>query len=166
MIRVQIVGQMAHPGSELSTRNWLNDTSAPSELLGLSLVRERSLMRLYRAADVLLKHQAATEANLFNEVQDPIRVEATISLYHLTNTSFEGTEAGNAMARRGHSKEKRSDCPFVTLGLVLDGESALAAAAGLPLLGGQPGSRAAVAGRFDHGDDGRRRDPQGPEGCR
>ena len=29
--------------------------------------------------------------------------------------------AGNAKARRGHSKEKRSDCPLVTLGLVLDG---------------------------------------------
>jgi hypothetical protein len=29
--------------------------------------------------------------------------------------------AGNPKARRGHSKEKRSDCPLVTLGLVLDG---------------------------------------------
>ena len=27
---------------------------------------------------------------------------------------------GNDKARRGHSKEKRSDCPLVTLGLVLD----------------------------------------------
>jgi len=29
--------------------------------------------------------------------------------------------AGNPKARRGHSKENRSDCPLVTLGLVLDG---------------------------------------------
>lgn len=29
--------------------------------------------------------------------------------------------AGNPQARCGHSKEKRSDCPLVTLGLVLDG---------------------------------------------
>jgi transposase len=28
---------------------------------------------------------------------------------------------GNAKAKHGHSKEKRSDCPLVTLGLVLDG---------------------------------------------
>jgi transposase len=28
---------------------------------------------------------------------------------------------GNAKAKRGHSKEKRTDCPLVTLGLVLDG---------------------------------------------
>jgi len=38
----------------------------------------------------------------------------------LTNTYFEGEMAGNAKAHRGHSKEKRSDCPLVTLGLVLD----------------------------------------------
>ena len=28
--------------------------------------------------------------------------------------------SGNAKAQRGHSKEKRSDCPLVTLALVLD----------------------------------------------
>jgi hypothetical protein len=39
----------------------------------------------------------------------------------LTNTFFEGTAADNDKAQRGHSKEKRSDCPLVTLGLVLDG---------------------------------------------
>ncbi len=44
----------------------------------------------------------------------------TVTLYDLTNTYFEGTAAGNAKAARGHSKEKRSDCPLVTLGLVLD----------------------------------------------
>ena len=44
-----------------------------------------------------------------------------MTLYDLTNTYFEGEMAGNAKARHGRSKEKRSDCPLVTLGLVLDG---------------------------------------------
>jgi transposase len=39
----------------------------------------------------------------------------------LTNTYFEGDLASNPKAWRGHSKEKRSDCPLVTFGLVLDG---------------------------------------------
>ena len=39
----------------------------------------------------------------------------------LTNTYFEGAAAGNAKAARGRSKEKRSDCPLLTLGLVCDG---------------------------------------------
>jgi transposase len=45
----------------------------------------------------------------------------TVTLYDLTNTYFEGTATGNPQAARGRSKEKRSDCPLVTLGLVLDG---------------------------------------------
>jgi hypothetical protein len=45
----------------------------------------------------------------------------TVTLYDLTNTYFEGTAAANPKANNGRSKEKRSDCPLVTLGLVLDG---------------------------------------------
>ena len=39
----------------------------------------------------------------------------------LTNTYCEGTAKGNANAALGRSKEKRSDCPLVSLALVLDG---------------------------------------------
>ncbi|WP_263458937.1 transposase [Bathymodiolus platifrons methanotrophic gill symbiont] len=39
----------------------------------------------------------------------------------MTNTFFEGEAKTNPKAQRGRSKEKRSDCPLVTLGLVLDG---------------------------------------------
>jgi transposase len=121
MILAQIVGRMAHPGSELSTWHWLNDTSALNELLGLSFAAEASLMRFYRAADVLLKQKATIEAHLFSQVQDLFSLETTVTLYDLTNTYFEGSQAGNPKAQRGHSKEKRTDCPLVTLGLVLDG---------------------------------------------
>ncbi|MFH0781198.1 MAG: hypothetical protein V2B20_04475 [Pseudomonadota bacterium] len=41
-------------------------------------------------------------------------------MYDLTNTYFEGQSKANGFAANGHSKEKRSDCPLVTLGLVLD----------------------------------------------
>ena len=39
----------------------------------------------------------------------------------MTNTYFEGSAELNDKAHNGHSKEKRDDCPLVTLGLVLDG---------------------------------------------
>jgi transposase len=120
MILAQIVARMAAPGSELSTWGWLVETSALGELLGLSFT-DLSIMRLYRAADVLVKHQKAIEAVLFDRVRDLFGFEATVTLYDLTNTYFEGLEAGNPKAKRGHSKEKRSDCPLLTLGLILDG---------------------------------------------
>lgn len=119
MILAQIVGRMAAPGSELSTWGWLNETSALPELLDLSLP-DLSIMRLYRAADVLMKHQAAIEAHLFDRVRDLFGLEATVTLYDLTNTYFEGTASAIPKAKRGHSKEHRGDCPLLTLGLVLD----------------------------------------------
>ena len=42
-------------------------------------------------------------------------------LYDLTNTYFEGVAAGVDKAARGRSKEKRSDCPLVTLAMVPGG---------------------------------------------
>ena len=44
-----------------------------------------------------------------------------MTLYDLTNTFFEGEAAAQPKAERGHCKEKRADCPLLTLGLVLDG---------------------------------------------
>ena len=119
MIIAQVVGRMAAPGSERATWDWLNERSALAELLDLTLP-ERSIMRLYRAADVLVKHQTVIESRLFARVQDLFDLSATVSLFDLTNTYFEGAVAGNPKAKRGHSKEKRTDCPLLTLGLVLD----------------------------------------------
>ena len=51
---------------------------------------------------------------------DLFDLHPTVTLYDLTNTYFEGEARGQPKARRGHSKEKRTDCPLLTLGLVLD----------------------------------------------
>jgi transposase len=78
------------------------------------------LMRLYRVSDLLVRHRDKIEDALFTRLQDLFGLPATVTLYDLTNTYFEGTAAGIPKAARGRSKEKRSDCPLVTLGLVLD----------------------------------------------
>lgn len=115
-----IIGRMAVPGSELATWRWLCERSALGELLEVDF-EAMPLMRLYRASDLLVKHRETIEAALFGRIQDLFALPTTVTLYDLTNTYFEGELAGNDKARRGRSKEKRSDCPLVTLGLVLDG---------------------------------------------
>jgi len=115
-----IIGRMAAPGSELATWGWLKERSALGELLEVDF-EAMPLMRLYRVSDLLVRHREAIEAALFTRIQSLFALPATVTLYDLTNTYFEGEMAGNAKARRGRSKEKRSDCPLVTLGLVLDG---------------------------------------------
>ncbi|UEN99553.1 IS1634 family transposase [Acidiferrobacter thiooxydans] len=115
-----VIARLAHPGSELATWRWLTVTSGLGELMEVDF-EAMSLMTLYRASDGLIAHRAVIETRLFENVRDLFGLDTTVTLYDLTNTYFEGTAAGNPQAARGRSKEKRSDCPLVTLGLVLDG---------------------------------------------
>lgn len=115
-----VIARMAVPGSERASWKWLRQESALGELLGVDF-EAMTLMRLYRVSDALLKHKTEIEAGLFSQVQTLFALEPTVTLYDLTNTYFEGAVRANAKAARGHSKEKRADCPLVALGLVLDG---------------------------------------------
>lgn len=114
-----IVGRMTLPGSERRTNAWLRHTSALGEMLGIDF-GALSEMALYRASDQLLRHRDQIEGHLFEQAMSLFSLTPTVAFYDLTNTYFEGQAAGNAMARRGRSKEKRSDCPLLTLALVVD----------------------------------------------
>ena len=114
-----IVGRMAYPGSELATHAWLQQRSALGELIGFDY-EAMDLNRLYRASDALYKHREALQNHLFAQAQSIFGFGETITLYDLTNTYFEGVAAGVSKAKRGHSKECRSDCPLVTLAMALD----------------------------------------------
>jgi len=111
---------MGQPGSELATWNWLQQHSALGELIDVDFL-SMSHMCLYRASDVLMKHREVIETRLFSTARTLFDLPETVTLYDLSNTYFEGEAKLNRKARRGRSKEKRSDCPLVTLGLVLDG---------------------------------------------
>jgi transposase len=115
-----VIGRMAAPASELATWGWLRERSGLGELLDVDF-EAMPLMSLYRASGLLVKHRQPIEAALFSRINDLFSLPTTVTLFDLTNTYFEGEMAGNRKAKRGHSKEKRSDCPLVTLGLVLDG---------------------------------------------
>ena len=115
-----IIGRMASPGSELHTHRWLQNQSGLGELIDVDF-KNMPLMRLYRASDALMRHKDAIENYLFSRVYELFGLGQTITLYDLTNTYFEGEVCSNPKAKRGRSKERRNDCPLVTLGLVLDG---------------------------------------------
>ena len=115
-----IIGRMVQPGSELYTHQWLQQNSALGELLGCDYIQQ-GLSALYRASDLLWKHHDAIESFVYQQHCALFDAEQTITLFDLTNTFFEGSGKYNDHAAYGHSKEKRSDCPLVTLALVLDG---------------------------------------------
>lgn len=115
-----MVGRLARPGSERATWGWLRRRSGLGELLGFDF-ESLSLMQMYRASDALMKHREVIERHLFSRAMGLFDLEPTVTLFDLTNTFFEGAAARQPKAQRGHSKDKRSDCRLLTLGLVLDG---------------------------------------------
>ncbi len=114
-----IIGRCCAPGSELATHAWLQEQSGLGELIDYDF-NNLSLYGLYQASDQLLKNKTSIEEHLYQREGSLFHLRETITLYDLTNTYFEGQGKANAHAALGHSKEKRSDCPLVTLALVLD----------------------------------------------
>jgi len=118
LMQALVVGRLVSPGSEVHTWNWATHRSALFELTGTAL--RASLNSLYRAGDRLYECKEALEGHLAARERDLFDLPERICLLDLTNTYFEGQAAANGKAKRGRSKEKRSDCKLLTLALVVD----------------------------------------------
>ena len=115
-----VVAKMLHPSSEREAFRWLREDSAALELLGLDRGKALSLQKLYRTGDVLWRHRRALQAGLFRRERELLELPDTIVFYDLTNTWYTGRSAPELL-QFGRSKERRNNCPLVTLALSLDG---------------------------------------------
>jgi len=113
------VARLVAPGSELSTLGWVRHRSGLSELIG-GWAKGASLSALYRATDALYEHRQAIEERLLGEERKLFGLEEKVILYDLTNTYFEGSKYEGVEVSYGKSKDRRSDCPLMTVGLVVD----------------------------------------------
>lgn len=114
-----IAGRMIHPTSEWGTYHWSKKISAIGELLDLD-VHRLSHNRLYQISDLLLDHKKEIEKRLSDRERTLFSLQEKIILYDLTNTYFESRIGESKKKRYARSKDKRNDCPLVTLGLVID----------------------------------------------
>jgi transposase len=119
LAKAVIIGRLVAPGTELSTWQWLTCRTALTELLPVDL-SEIGKDAVYEVADILWLHKQALEEALYHQEQNLFPNRTMLFLYDLTNTYFEGCCRNNPLAQRGKSKEKRSDCPLVTLALLVD----------------------------------------------
>lgn len=126
-----IIARATNPKSERATYTWLCDKSGLEELLDFNF-KKSSRNRLYRVSDKLLKHKIALEKHLEECEQRFHGYQSTIALYDLTNVYMEGQAKSNPKAVHGVSKEKRTDCPLVTMGLVMNEHGFLNRTAILP----------------------------------
>jgi transposase len=116
-----IAARLINPTSERKTHIWLKEISGIDELMDTDFSK-LSQDRVYKVSDMLLKEKKAIEENLSFKERNLFNLEEKIILYDLTNTFLEGTGKYNKKAHFAKSKEKHSDCPLVTLGLVLDAD--------------------------------------------
>jgi transposase len=118
MALVLAVSRLCNPSSELHIAEHYYGKTAMPELLGIPNDKVYD-ERLYRALDALLPHQETLEKHLKNRLGTLFDLKYDLLLYDVTSTYFEGQCESNPMAQRGYSRDKRSDCKQVCIGLVV-----------------------------------------------
>lgn len=115
---ILVIARLLDPSSELYiSEQWYPKTALP-DLLGVPADRVDD-NRLYRALDELLPHKEALEIHLKNRIGELFDIEYDLLLYDVTSTFFEGQCLGNPLAKRGYSRDQRSDCKQVCIALVV-----------------------------------------------
>ena len=118
IIETIIIGRLVAPGSERYTKTWAEERSAIYELIGSK--KNFSLNSYYRACDVIYKCKDVLEEGLSQKEKKLFSLQEKLCFFDLTNTYLEGQASANPKAKRGRSKEKRSDCKLLTLALIID----------------------------------------------
>jgi transposase len=113
-----IIGRLVRPGSELKTLEWSRTLSGLEELLNMKF-KNIALKKLYEVSDKIIKNKCMIEDAIHYSTKELFSLNEKIILYDLTNTYFEGKNYSQKITY-GRSKEKRSDCKIITLGLVVD----------------------------------------------
>lgn len=118
VLRLLVVNRLLDPGSEFRVhRQWFVD-SAMDELLQTDFaVAEKD--RLYRCLDRVLEHKRELFVWLRQKWADLFGADFEVLLYDLTSTYFEGEMEQNPKARRGYSRDGRSDCLQLVIALVV-----------------------------------------------
>ncbi|MEA3428224.1 MAG: IS1634 family transposase [Thermodesulfobacteriota bacterium] len=121
MTEIMTIARLCEPSSELHiSEDWLRKTA----LADMLCIDEEKINedRLYRGLDKILLLKKALEAHLKGLWEGMFGIQYDLLLYDITSTYFEGKMEENAQAKRGHSRDHRSDCKQVCIGLVVTKE--------------------------------------------
>ena len=119
MAAVLVIARLCEPSSELHiAEDWFRRTGL-DDLLGVPEAKVNDDDRCYRALDRLLVHKDSLERHLKDKLGSLFALDYDLLLYDVTSTYFEGLAEGNPLAQRGYSRDHRSDCKQVCIGLVV-----------------------------------------------
>ncbi|HEV3256318.1 MAG TPA: IS1634 family transposase [Gemmataceae bacterium] len=118
IVAIEVINRLCAPCSEFAlAEHWYAATALP-DLLGVpddAITKDR----LYRTLDALLKAKEPIENDLQGQLGTLFRLDYDLLLYDLTSSYFEGLAEENDLAKRGYSRDHRSDCKQIVLALVV-----------------------------------------------
>lgn len=119
LAQVLVFGKLIEPGSELATWGWFNERTALGEMTPAD-IRGLGKDSFYETGDLLYSIKDNIEQALYRKETSLFNLKRRLFLFDLTNVFFEGNGLKNEQAERGKSKEHRTDCPLVSLALLID----------------------------------------------
>lgn len=112
-IFAMVANRCLAPASKLCCyEQWLREDVFFPEGRGLSL------HHLYRALDMLTRHKEEIEEALYWKLGDLFNLDVDLIFYDTTSVYFE-TDEEDDLRVRGYSKDGRSDCPQIVVGLAV-----------------------------------------------
>ena len=116
VIFTQLCSRFIKPVSKLALYdNWIE------RLYPGMIDHDIELQHIYRSLDLLAQHKREIEKFLYQWEKDLFTINVDVVLYDLTTLRFESTrEDMDELRRFGYSKEMRTDCTQVVLGLLTD----------------------------------------------
>ena len=118
MVAIEVINRLCQPCSEFALAEHWYASTALEELLGVpdALVTKD---RLYRTLTRLLQGQVPIENDLQEQFGTLFQLDYNLLLYDITSTYFEGLAEDNDLAKRGYSRDHRSDCKQIVIALIV-----------------------------------------------
>jgi len=116
VVFAQLCSRFIKPVSKLALYdNWV------SRMYPEMIDHHIDLQHIYRSLDILADHKEDIEKFLYQWKKDLFTINVDVVLYDLTTLRFESTREDLGELRKfGYSKEMRTDCTQVVLGLLTD----------------------------------------------
>jgi len=115
---ISIIARAIFSASEHKTAQILKMNSELQQCMGFDQTITHK--QLYTISDILYRHKEKIDCFLYNRICNLFDLEDKLVIFDISNTYFETRKDGSKKARRGNSKEKRTDCPQVVFTGVID----------------------------------------------
>lgn len=110
-VKLMILNRLVDPKSKLAIESWKNKLYSEE-------YKAIELQHLYRTIDILADHKDMLQKELYQTTLALFKPQIKLLFYDLTTLYFE-SQVPNALKQFGYSKDNKTDCVQVMLGLII-----------------------------------------------